>query len=299
MKRVPNKSYHNSLKLLKRANYLNQWDYLGLYYLGLYYMNNTDKTDDAVQFFIKSLDKNPVFHKPFCALGEIFMRNNDFDQALFYLRKGYSVDPDKAELLNLYGLSLFNVWKLDDAERILKKCIEADNSYYKAYNNLGNVYRRIDKYNEAISMYKKSIEASNKKHLAAYINLSSVYLSKKDLNSWIECLEDALETNSKDLKNAMQYNYVLNCYLGLHNQRLGNEQQAIGYLKRATHYSEAEADKREHLDGSRGKCYFRVRIRIVQRIIENLFELDVWFLWVSIIFEHGISLMTLILMKFG
>ena len=75
-------------------------------------------------------------------------------EALYYLQKGYSLFNAKPDLLSNLGLALYNNNELDSAKMILEECLEMDNQNYKAYNNLGNVMRKIKKHREAIQFYK-------------------------------------------------------------------------------------------------------------------------------------------------
>lgn len=123
---------------------------------------------------------------------------------MYYLEEGFKTNDNRPDLLNNYGLALFNNDNIDKAEVILIRCLNIDNANFKAFNNLGNVFRRQQKPNEAIEMYKKSIETSQGSHLPAYINLASTYLQKNDLFSCIENIENALKVKPKDSKRALQ-----------------------------------------------------------------------------------------------
>lgn len=54
-------------------------------------------------------------------------------------------------------------------------------------------------------MYKKAIEMSNGQHIAAYINLASIYLDRNDIFSCIENVESAAKNNTDDCKEALKY----------------------------------------------------------------------------------------------
>jgi len=82
------------------------------------------------------------------------MKRNMMGEALYYLQKGYSLFNAKPDLLSNLGLALYNNNELDSAKMILEECLEMDNQNYKAYNNLGNVMRKIKKHREAIQFYK-------------------------------------------------------------------------------------------------------------------------------------------------
>jgi tetratricopeptide (TPR) repeat protein len=126
-------------------------------------------------------------------------------EALCYLQKGYELFNDKPDLLNNYGLALYNSNRIDDAKIVLERCIALDKDHYKAYNNLGNVYRRIKKYDQALEYYKKSVELSMGQHVTAYINIASTFLNQKDLFGCIDCIEKAAEVNKNDIKRVLRF----------------------------------------------------------------------------------------------
>lgn len=62
-----------------------------------------------------------------------------------------------------------------------------------------------NKHSEALQMYKKAIEMSNGQHIAAYINLASIYLDRNDIFSCIENVESAAKNHTDDCKEALKY----------------------------------------------------------------------------------------------
>ena len=63
---------------------------------------------------------------------------------------------------------------LENAEICFLKAIEEDSKFVDAMDHLGLVYRRQERYEDAIEMYKKSIEI-NSENTVPYINLAIVY----------------------------------------------------------------------------------------------------------------------------
>ena len=135
-------SYALALKYLLRADKLSRADFVGCYYLGCIYLDHLDKPDNAIKFLLKSVNKNPGYDEPYNKLGEAYMKKNELPKALFYLQKGYELFQQRPDLLNTYGLALFNNDEIEKARKMLEKCLEVDSAHFKAYNNLGNVLRR-------------------------------------------------------------------------------------------------------------------------------------------------------------
>ena len=227
----------------------------------------------ASNIFLSRFKNNSGYDEPYNKLGELYLKNNDIDKALQYLEKGYKLYQKRPALLNNYGLALFNNNDLERAEVILTKWLEADNTNFKAYNNLGNVFRKLKRLNDALDMYSRSAKFSNNKHLPAMVNLASVYIEQNNIFACIECTENIVSSKLKEASNALEMcgldqlvvhanikqsivwyenkefkdgvelltqivdeypnNIPMHWYLGLHHQKLGNNNVAIEHLLKA------------------------------------------------------------------
>lgn len=59
---------------------------------------------------------------------------------------------------------------------------------------------RID---DALQMYKRSVDTSKGQHLTAYINLASVYFNKGDMMGCIDNINLALDLNAESCREAL------------------------------------------------------------------------------------------------
>lgn len=137
-----------------RADKLRCTDFASLYYLGCIFKDHLEKPDKAINYFIRSIEKNSGYDEPYNKLGEIYMIKYEMNKAEYYLALGYEWYQKRPELLNNYGLVLLNLNKLELAEKVLSQWINIDPSHFKAYNNLGNVMRNLDRLSDAIHCYK-------------------------------------------------------------------------------------------------------------------------------------------------
>lgn len=267
----PKASTSLALKYLLRAEKLGHLTFRSAYYIGWIYLDKLEKPESSIEYFEKSIDKNPNWDNPFSKIGEAYLKLNMIKEALHYLGQGYNLENQSTDLLNNFGLALYNDDLLESAQKVLEECIEKDNSFYKAYNNLGNVYRKRKQYKEALNYYKQSITLSNKTHIMAYVNSASAYLCQNDLISWMENVQNWLDLNSSKAKNLLKYcglyqlvqhpdirkaiisfenkefkdgiqllktispkypkNIAINWYLGLFHQKLGQDEEALLSLK--------------------------------------------------------------------
>ncbi|MDR2754349.1 MAG: tetratricopeptide repeat protein [Planctomycetaceae bacterium] len=83
------------------------------------------------------------------------------------------------------GTKLLDEYKLDEAEKYLKKAIQLDPLFVDAMDHLGLVYRRQNRLDDAKEIYLKSITI-NDKNLVSYQNLAIVYRLQNKLDEAFE-----------------------------------------------------------------------------------------------------------------
>ncbi len=65
--------------------------------------------------------------------------------------------------------------RLEDAEKLYKKCLELEPQHPEVWNNLGNVYRKAGQIAKSVEAYQKAIEL-DPKYVLAYFNLASALM---------------------------------------------------------------------------------------------------------------------------
>ena len=92
-----------------------------------------------------------------------------------------------------------------------------------AYYNLGNVYKDLGRYEEAIVEYQKTIEI-DPKHANAHYDLASIYSLKKEKDLAIEFLQKAIVLNEfyvefsktdpflENIRQTPEYQQLINSY---------------------------------------------------------------------------------------
>ena len=63
-----------ALRYLLRADRLKSTDFISLYYIGWIYLDNLNKPDKAIDYFIRSVDKNWGYDASYSKLGEAYMK---------------------------------------------------------------------------------------------------------------------------------------------------------------------------------------------------------------------------------
>ena len=114
-----------------------------------------------------------------------FYKSRNFVQAeKEYLNIAKKVKPNH-ELLNLYGVILFELKKYDQAVTQLKKSIEINPDYYQGYNSLGNIFFKKNDLNAALEAYQKAIDLKFD-YYETYHNRGNVYLKLRQIDKALE-----------------------------------------------------------------------------------------------------------------
>ena len=150
------------------------------------------------------ISKNPKIPFLYNLLGLISVSLRKIDDAIKYYQIGLKIDPNFAMIYNNIGLIYYEKQSLvinnkknaDKAEFFFKKSIEVEDKNPLSYTNLGNLYNRLNKLDQAINCHKKAIEL-NQQFYQAYLNLANVYISIGDYNFAKKYLEKSIIINKK------------------------------------------------------------------------------------------------------
>lgn len=117
-------------------------------------------------------------------LGVSYLNESNYQMAYLQFQKAYSIEPKNKEILNSLGLIHLHFEDLEKSRRFFLDAILIDGDFSTAHNNIGIVYIRMSKWNEAIEHFKKAL--SNPMYQnpeSAYLNLGTAYykLGRYDL----------------------------------------------------------------------------------------------------------------------
>ena len=166
------------------------------------------KLSEAEKLAKKLINTNPKVVFLYNLLGLILVEKKDFNKALEYYEKGIKIDPKEAVIYNNIAILFYNNWFSGNAKKIenlYKKSISLNENIPETYNNLGNLYKDINKYDDAIKNYEEAIK-KDKKFSFAYLNLATTYISLGRIN-------DAKIIQSKNTKAVPLYNLSLSTFI--------------------------------------------------------------------------------------
>ena len=163
-------------------------------------------------------------------LGEGYLGARNFSAAL-----GEFLEAEKLNSKDPYvhydlGLAYFGKKEFELAIVHLNKAVELKPGYAEAFNAMGTVYLRLEKWNKAISQFERA--SDNLLYATPYIalnNIGDAYRGKKDLVRAINFYEKALEAEP----------YFPNAHrgMGLVLIDMGDYEGAVASLKKAVKYA--------------------------------------------------------------
>ncbi|HUD73121.1 MAG TPA: tetratricopeptide repeat protein, partial [Dongiaceae bacterium] len=193
----------------------------------------------AEQELLASLRIDPALGDP---LSELHTLYKDTDKVLGLepiVRKGLALNDQSVVHHNWMGIIL--EWKKDlpGAEREFRKAMDLDPDYAATMANLGAMYGRSGRLNEAVAILKRAV-AKDADNMEAWVNLGA---AEGRLNHPKEAIA-ALETaRGKGARSTTLYNALALAYL---QDRQKN--RAVEYLKESLAIDPAQKEARELLE---------------------------------------------------
>jgi tetratricopeptide (TPR) repeat protein len=217
------------------------------------------KVAEAINHYYEALRVRPDFVEVHISLGNILAAQGKYDEAVIHYSKALQIAPDSAEVHNNLGAALIREGKIDagvvhfsealrirpdyvDAQNNLKNVLEAqeritDKAIKKIqeslntaqenpalYYQLGNLYRKKGKLNEAIDQYKKAVSIQPQ-FTEALNNLAAAYFTTGEYNKSISVFKKIIGLQPD--KPAAYYNIA--CIYARQNSK----KDAIDWLKKA------------------------------------------------------------------
>ncbi len=241
-------------QLLKKRNAVMHFTNLCYYldadcrFIQVYELLDEGEIDKALQIAL-TIDINTSFEAR--VLAYAFEKAGKTGLAEKYLKLAIKLDPFNLERYRSYMTFLIRHGKLDEYYRILKRYVSLNPEDPEAYYDLANYYNAEGKYDSASVYYEKAAKLLEEKLDTTsspedYRLLSFVY------NNWGYMLVDReidVHKGFELLKKALQFNptdaSILDS-MGWALYRMGNVEDAYGYIKRAHELRPDDEEIRKH-----------------------------------------------------
>ncbi len=120
------------------------------------------------------------------------INNRSYKEALECLKDIVSENKNDPKILNLYGIVQLQLNKINEAINSFERTILLDKKFIQGYNNLGNVYVKSGKLRKAVEMYNKVLSLKPD-YPAGFNNLASAQSDLGELEDSIKNYENALK----------------------------------------------------------------------------------------------------------
>ncbi|HEY8500151.1 MAG TPA: stalk domain-containing protein, partial [Clostridia bacterium] len=150
---------------------------------------NEAKYQEAVQYFDAAIT---VYNKSYDAYfykGKALYSQGKYEEAIVTYDKCLELRPDNFDILANKGLCYLELGDLAKAEEIANAVIEANNQNKLAYNLLGLVYYKQEKFKDSYKLFEKAV-AIDKNYYDACINMTSALFN---MGSYTKCVNAADE----------------------------------------------------------------------------------------------------------
>jgi len=168
------RAYNNAIRL--DPENARAFEEIGLLYL------SAKRRELAKLNLERAIEIDQTRWRSYNALGVLADTEQQYDLAIKYYTAALDNNPESAILLNNLGYSHYLAGNLDEAEMHFRIAVSADQSYLPAMANLGLIYARQRKYDQAIATLSKIMEKPQ-----AYNDVGYIAFHNGDLNkaSWL------------------------------------------------------------------------------------------------------------------
>ena len=201
-----NGNHNESLRAIKKAVEINNFDYEALYNLGVIQFE-LKKFNDAEASFLNCISIKEDLAEAYYNLANSQVKLGKHSLAEKNFEISISIKPSfTSSYFNLGNLKL-KMGDLERAKLYFENSINLKKDFFEAYNNLGKTLQELGNISEAIHNFKKAINY-NSSYLISYWNLFGTASSISEAEMWINC---TLKINPS-FKEGMIVKAALNYY---------------------------------------------------------------------------------------
>jgi len=209
-----NGQFEKSIEFIEEAEEVEDSTYKAMSYVlhGRIYMKK-EEDDEALKYFDKALEFDEDNAEAYLYSGEIFTNKNKFDKAVFNLKEAVSIKPDIFLGYKLLGQNYLRAKKYDMAIESLEKAFSINNSDRVVLHSLAYAYLQKEDYTRASSIAEttlnlQEIEADTRAKAYIILGMADIYEEKYD--EAIAVLNKAIEADSNNCDSyqlmALAYN---------------------------------------------------------------------------------------------
>ena len=165
----------------------------------------TGRMEDAIRAYRKAIELNRQDVTPWLRLGMIFARQERYRAAIKAYQGALSLDPKDGAIWNELGTVYLKSGSYEEAAEMFSTAIRLNGEDGWAYHNLARTYTHQEKFNEAASLYLKSINLfpDETDKAVSWNQLANVYRLLNDYDNAIAAYQiaDTLDPKIRASRN--------------------------------------------------------------------------------------------------
>ncbi|MBI5416479.1 tetratricopeptide repeat protein [Candidatus Poribacteria bacterium] len=188
-------------------------------------VHSQGNTEKAKDYLLKAIEIDPLYPAPYSILGKLYIQKEDNKKAIENYQKSLELDPDNAKLMLGYGFLCLEAGMTEDALLVFKKTIEKFPDYSASgYYGLGTIYLK----NNILDSAKEASEKADELYLKFKSKDSFEKINQAQNTANLAEIHYNFNDKSKAItsyKNAMEkYNVILTEF-SQKNDLLGSAQK--------------------------------------------------------------------------
>ena len=221
--------------------------------------------DEAFQLFGTILEQFPYFSEAAYSMGLVKFREKDFDEAVHYFHKTLELNPlhEKAQAAianvtrNIFndGNNAYRRGDLEGALAAYYRVLEMDNNFYRAYYQIGVIEAKMRNLSSAIESYLNALKIKPD-FFKCWFALGLARSKEGDKEGALDAFNQVIEIDSSYVK---AYSSLAEIYIGLKEYT-----KAFEVLNTATKVDSSDSKSYYFL----GKIY--IELKQFEKAVENL-----------------------------
>ncbi len=238
--------YEISIDYFEKAHEHNNTDLDTIYEMAFTY-EKIDRNDESIFFYKMYLEEEPFSKEAWLEIGVIYFKKSEYKKAL-----------------ESYDFAITN-----------------DENYSDAYFNKGNTFAEMEKFGEAIKMYKHFLKLEKNENAMAYSYIGSCYKDMKDFKNAEKYYKKSLKIEG-DLEEAL---FGMAYIKFLKSKFL----ESLFYMKRIINFNKKDTRFYYFL----GKIYIELKIfeeafmSLKKTIKLDHYYVDAWLEYANLFYENG------------
>ena len=148
--------------------------------------------DRAINMYTEAIEKGSAKKEIYYQIAKAYQHLNKNVKAREYLKKSINIDPYYAKAFHRLGLNYLESNLSKNAISPLERAVKIDNKNYEYLNSLAAAYFLNKKEEEALNCYYKMLEI-NEADKRIYLNIVSILYEQGRVGDAIETIEQSLE----------------------------------------------------------------------------------------------------------